>query len=256
VRDEEGTMLQEATVEDVVVGSGKAGAANANDVETGTVAESAGPDDLNAGRQRQVGQRLASEESLVADVGDGVVKDDLGDVATMGKGLKAYIASGFSPSTGKTTMTRVFKVPAGEGLYLKGEPGSYDIPSVQVDDIYANLLKGVPVATVVNPTDGIYTNFILANDSEKGVGFYPLSKSGTIGPNKAYLQIPTAALPAGARVIRMVFEDEEDVTGIGASLNDKLKMRNDKAVYDLQGRRVANPTRGLYIKGGKKFINK
>ena len=51
VRDEEGTMLQEATVEDVVVGFGKAGAANANDIETGTVAESAGPDDLNAGRQ-------------------------------------------------------------------------------------------------------------------------------------------------------------------------------------------------------------
>ena len=51
VRDEEGTMLQKATVEDVVVGFGKAGAANANDIETGTVAESAGPDDLNAGRQ-------------------------------------------------------------------------------------------------------------------------------------------------------------------------------------------------------------
>ena len=89
----------------------------------------------------------------------------------------------------------------------------------------------------------------------KGVGFYPLSKSGTIGPNKAYLQIPTAALPAGARVIRMVFEDEEDVTGIN-SLNDKSKMINDKPVYDLQGRCVAKPVRGLYIKGGKKFIKK
>ena len=90
VRDEEGAMLQKATVEDVIVGFGKAGAANANDIETGTVAESAGPDDLNAGRQRQTGQRLASEESLIADMGDGVVKDDLGDVATMGKSLTGY----------------------------------------------------------------------------------------------------------------------------------------------------------------------
>ncbi len=172
------------------------------------------------------------------------------------EGLKAYIASGFNPETSEQTLTRVRKVPAGEGLLVKGAAGSYQVPYKKVSAFYANLLKGVPVATVVNPTDGIYTNFILANDEVKGVGFYPLSKSGTIGPNKAYLQIPTAALPAGARVIRMVFEDEEDVTGISATLNDKSKMKNDKAVYDLQGRRVAKPVRGLYIKGGKKFIKK
>ena len=30
----------------------------------------------------------------------------------------------------------------------------------------------------------------------------------------------------------------------------------DDAIYDLQGRRVTNPTRGIYIRGGKKFIQK
>ena len=170
------------------------------------------------------------------------------------EGLKAYIASGFNPETSEQTLTRVRKVPAGEGLLVKGAAGSYQVPYKKVSAFYANLLKGVPVATVVNPTDGIYTNFILANDEVKGVGFYPLSKSGTIGPNKAYLQIPTAALPAGARVIRMVFEDEEDVTGVNA-LNEKGAMRNEK-YFDLQGRCVAKPVRGLYIKGGKKFIKK
>jgi hypothetical protein len=53
----------------------------------------------------------------------------------------------------------------------------------------------------------------------------------------------------------MVFEDEEEVTGINA-LNDKGQLRNDKAVYDLQGRRVMKPTRGLYIKDGKKIMVK
>jgi hypothetical protein len=169
-------------------------------------------------------------------------------------GLKAYIASGFSPSTGELAMLRIYKVPAGEGILLKGEPGSYEVPGVKSDYIYANMLVGVPKATTVEPTDGEYTNFILANDEVKGIGFYPLASAGEIGPNKAYLQVLSSAF-AAARSLRMVFDDEEEITGINA-LNDKGQMTNDKAVYDLQGRCVAKPVRGLYIKGGKKFIKK
>jgi hypothetical protein len=173
-------------------------------------------------------------------------------------GLKAYIASGFRPSTGTLILSRVYRVPAGEGLLLKGDAGSYDIPYASVDEIYANLLVGVPTAATVNPTDDSYTNFILANDALKGIGFYPLASEGEIGSNKAYLQLPTSALPAAAaRRINLIFDDEEDeVTGISASLNDKGELMNDKAVFDLQGRRVIKPTRGLYIKDGKKFIKK
>ena len=169
------------------------------------------------------------------------------------EGLKAYIASGFNPETCEQTLTRVRNVPAGEGLLLKGAKGTYQVPYKATSTFYVNLLKGVPEKTMVNPTDGSYTNFILANDATKGVGFYPLSKAGELGPNKAYLQLPTAALPAGARVIRLLFEDEE-TTGVGAALNDKCKMINDKAVFDLQGRHIAKPTRGLYIKAGKKVF--
>ncbi len=32
------------------------------------------------------------------------------------------------------------------------------------------------------------------------------------------------------------------------------RMTDDDAIYDLQGRRVAHPTRGIYIRGGKKFV--
>ena len=171
------------------------------------------------------------------------------------EGLKAYIACGFSPSTGDLTMTRVYKIPAGEGLLLKGEPGNYDIPSAPVDYVYANLLVGVPTATTVDPTDGEYTNFILSKDELNVIGFYPLSKSGTIASGKAYLHIPSAAF-ATARKVNMVFEDEEeeDVTGI-KDLNEKGAMSNEK-FFDLQGRRVVKPTRGLYIKGGKKIMVK
>ena len=170
-------------------------------------------------------------------------------------GLKAYIGSGYNPATGDLTMTRVYEVPAGEGLLVKGAAGSYEVPYEETSAYYANLLVGVSTAMTVNPTDGDYTNFILANDEVKGIGFYPLASAGEIGANKAYLQLPTSILPAASRSLRMVFEDEEDVTGIN-SLNDKSKMINDKPVYDLQGRRVVKPTRGLYIKDGKKIMVK
>ena len=168
-------------------------------------------------------------------------------------GLKAYIASGFNPATGNLTMTRVYEVPAGEGLILKGAADSYEVPYEETSAYYANLLVGVPTATTVNPTDGSYTNFILANDEVKGIGFYPLASAGEIGPNKAYLQLPTSILPAASRSLRMVFEDEEEEAMGISSMKAEVE---SKPVFDLQGRRVMKPTRGLYIKDGKKIMVK
>ena len=45
-------------------------------------------------------------------------------------------------------------------------------------------------------------------------------------------------------------------TGIDAMPNDKGTMTNDPAIYNLQGRPVAHPTKGLYIHKGKKIIVK
>ena len=48
----------------------------------------------------------------------------------------------------------------------------------------------------------------------------------------------------------------QGTTGVGAVRlnNEKLKMNNE--VYDLQGRRVANPQHGIYIKNGQKIFVK
>jgi len=48
------------------------------------------------------------------------------------------------------------------------------------------------------------------------------------------------------------------MTGIcdALRLNNKEKMINDNTVYDLQGRRVQSPKRGLYIKDGKNIMIK
>ena len=46
---------------------------------------------------------------------------------------------------------------------------------------------------------------------------------------------------------------EGDATGISATLVNSEEII-DNSVYDLQGRKVANPTKGLYIVNGKKIV--
>ena len=168
-------------------------------------------------------------------------------------GLKAYIVSGFSPSTGVLTLTPVTNVPAGEGLVLKGNTGSYEIPVQATDMFYSNLLKGVTETTEIAPTDGTMTNLILAN-GKYGVSFYTLSATGNIAAGKAYLQLPTSALPAQAKSLTLVFEDET-VTGI-SNVNDN-ENGGAQGYFNLSGQRVGKPAKnGLYIVNGKKVFVK
>lgn len=85
-------------------------------------------------------------------------------------------------------------------------------------------------------------NYFVSNNQ-----LYKSTGSSHIKPFRAYFQ----NVPAGARI---VFWDDEDVTGV----NDVRSNMNDyKGEYfDLQGRKVANPTKGLYIVNGKKVIIK
>lgn len=166
------------------------------------------------------------------------------------EGLKAYIASGFNKATNTVLMTRVYDVPAGTGLVLIGEAGDYQVEYSTSTSCYTNLLKGVLTETTIGTTSGKNTNYVLANGSH-GTGFYPLSQSGTLAAGKAYLQLPTSV--SSAKGISMSFEDE--TTGICDNYEVEI-MNSDTAVYDLQGRKVKNPSKGLYIVNGKKVVIK
>ena len=155
---------------------------------------------------------------------------------------------------GIATLTKVDNVPAGTPVLLYKEGGATeDIPvmtgaaAVTGNDLVAG--TGAAVATV----DGTYTNMILNNGS-KGIGFY-FAAGQTVAANRAYLHIATTLAPdavgAGSRM-SMVFDGE--TTGVDATLVNSEKVNSE--VYDLQGRRVAQPTKGLYIVNGKKVIIK
>ena len=107
----------------------------------------------------------------------------------------------------------------------------------------------VIVATEIDKSDGYYTNYILAKKNGN-VGFYPLSAKGTLKPYSAYLQLHK---DAGSRSLVLNFEEEGTPTGVGhTEITESTEMAD--AIYDLQGRRIEKPKKGLYIVNGKKVL--
>ena len=152
-------------------------------------------------------------------------------------------------------LTQVDEVPAGTGLYVKGTAGTYNIPVQETAMIYMNFLVGLTEETVVSPTTDNMTNFILSNGSY-GLGFYTLSKTGTIAAGKAYLSIPTSSVPASANFVGLEFEDEE-TTGI----SEEIILNSEKTAgewYTLDGRKLdRKPSqKGVYILNGRKSVVK
>jgi hypothetical protein len=165
-------------------------------------------------------------------------------------GLKAYIATAYDTQTHDVTMMRVYDVPAGTGLYLKGEAGTYSVPYSTSYSYYVNLLKGTLEPITLAQKEGNMTNFILSNGAS-GIGFYPLSQNGPFGANKAYLQVPTGTTYQGAKMLNLVFEDGES-TDIQEITADK----GDDCYYSLTGVKVERPSKGIYIYKGKKVMIK
>ena len=166
--------------------------------------------------------------------------------------LKAYIASGYDRETGTIWLTRVKKVPAKEGILLIGKAGEYKVPHKSTTTYYANFMVGTLNAITINEKDGEYTNYYLSN-GDYGVGFYKVNGTQAIGANRAYLPLLKGTTEAGTRYIGLGFDDGEGTTGINGIKSEGVK---DDAYYTLQGQRVVNPGKGLYIKNGKKVVIK
>ncbi len=107
----------------------------------------------------------------------------------------------------------------------------------------AGALTGVFAAATV-PVN----SYVLQKQSEK-VGFFKVTGAKTINPFRAYL---TAETPAPG--LSIIFPEDNDVTGI--SEIEKMRNADNVTIFDLQGRKVAQPAKGLYIVNGKKVIFK
>lgn len=106
-----------------------------------------------------------------------------------------------------------------------------------------NSLTGT-MTSITNPGNAYVLNYKAAT----GVGFYKLSATGTIAANRAYLTYD------GSGSLAREYFGFTETTGIADVRSKMSDVRGD--YFDLQGRRVAQPTTGLYIVNGKKVIIK
>lgn len=169
------------------------------------------------------------------------------DFTSVSDDLKAYIATGVSG--GYVQMTQVNKVPANTGLVLRATtPDSpVNVPAFDgtgADDVTGNLMAGSATATTAVAANAGY---ILKD------GVFQPSSGGDLPAGKAYLNIAVSSAP----VLNLSFDD---VTGDGntTGVNDvRSKMEEGRGeFYNLNGQRVAQPTKGLYIVNGKKYVVK
>ena len=144
--------------------------------------------------------------------------------------------------------TKVTTIEANKPVLLKNE-GTLELTAKDGTAVYeANPVNGLLTGTYTQGTVSA-GNYVLQN-LEGGVAFYKVvdSDKPTINPFRAYLTIPGSN---PARMLSLIFNDITDINEVSNKKNDVKK-----EYFDLMGRRVAHPTKGLYIVNGKKvFIN-
>lgn len=170
------------------------------------------------------------------------------------EGLKAYAATGYNVNTGVVTLTRVQTAREGTGLFVKGDPGEYVVPIMESSDDYSlNMLVGTLETTVVNAVsdDGMYRNYkYTIKEGDSAPLFYQFEDNSSLSANRAYLQIPLSWVSSASKSIAVRF-DEGEATDIDEIQGETGE---ESLIYDMQGRVVENPAKGIYIMDGKKVF--
>ena len=183
-------------------------------------------------------------------------------------------------SGGKLTLTeRDNQVAKEEGVLLKTDGEYVNAKANETNELtkassYENHLVATPaVAQTVTAETGYILYRLTYNDAtnKKGLGFYlgvnkdNNSSDGTslkATPGKAYLKVSEneAKTPSSAALTRsFVFGGGSETTGIdGITImgTDVQRHGTIEGIFDLQGRKIVNPTKGIYIKNNKKVIIK
>ena len=145
-------------------------------------------------------------------------------------------------------------VPANTGVLLSGTPGeTFTLTATNkvADNMVGNELVAVTESKHINAVDGDYTNFIM-----KGGKFEKVldeDESVMMPAHRAYLPLLTSEV-ANAKFVGIIWDDDT-VTGLDGIPTDDRRY-GDGITYNLQGQKVDNPTRGIYIINGKKVVIK
>ena len=164
----------------------------------------------------------------------------------------AYVVTSINGST--VQVEELGFIPEGQGVLLNCEE-----PAYASDGFFAAAYNGAHSELPNNYLEGITTATSVKTLAAEGKSIYVLYNdefvktiSGTIPANRSYLPVGMD-VNANAR-LSIIFGDDE-VTAIERIANSQQLNANGQ-YFDLQGRKVAQPAKGLYIVNGRKVVVK
>ena len=167
-----------------------------------------------------------------------------------GSAVKAYYASAAAGDVLKLTeITGI--IPANQGVILQNTGAAEAAINLTITTDEATTLDGNRLEGVTAKREGydVKSNYVLA-DGKKGIGFYKANFTA-ITANKAYLPVTNVQ---NAQGVMMAFSFGDEVTGID---NVNVAAPAAKKYYDLQGRRVLYPAKGIFVtEDGQKVLFK
>lgn len=144
-------------------------------------------------------------------------------------------------------------IPAETGVVLVGNNSSVTTCTLTTNGEAGSLEKGSLTGSLEATTIdlGYHDTFLVFGRSNGQLGFYkPVTSILSIPANKAFIRIPKSQVQG----LALNF----DGTTTDIAIEDILapEKQNEGTYYDLSGRRVSKPTKGCYIRNGKKIYIK
>ena len=158
----------------------------------------------------------------------------------------------------KGTTKDVARVPANTGLYIaadetSSEERTFEIPilvnELDVDDVSENKLVATDGENAFKE-DGTNVYYTYGKKNGKFAFYKIVDASATPSANKAVLAVEIVTTMSGAK--DMIEVNGGDVTGIESIENGT----ENGQIFDLQGRKVTNAQKGVYIVNGRKVVVK
>ena len=157
-------------------------------------------------------------------------------------GITAYTAE--DAGLGDATLNTITLAAKETPMLLKAAAGTYNVPVIPFDSGTAPSVNAFKAGqgTTVASEEGDYKNYILNS------GTFYLANNQMVATNKAYLQLGAN----NASKANLIFPNGE-ATSISSIMGES---EGTNVYYNLQGMQVSNPTKGMYIVNGKKYIIK
>ena len=174
------------------------------------------------------------------------------NVATLpGSGsVKAYELTGVSGEV--ITTNEVTSLTANEPVMIKAaQNAGYEFTATDAsigatgDGLVTNGLLKASYAGTTAAADA--TNYVLQKNGDDVNFYFVKTTAATVKPFRAYLD---STGPAPVLFLNL----DNETTGIADVRGKMEEVRGD--FFDLQGRKVAQPTKGMYIVNGKKYFVK